>query len=82
VGTCTPCPAVLGHEIRADPKFFFAAEVRGEMENGLGKNLREKTRKAFDSCKLFVIICYFAPRTPPGLRPWTRLGTGEIPCVP
>jgi len=45
-----PAPAVLGHGIRADPKFFWG---EGRRRADSATNLR---RKAFDCCKLSVYI--------------------------
>ena len=80
-------PAVLGHGIRADPKFFGG---RGRWRADLATNLH---RKAFDSCKLSVRpqtstgAPPLAPSSPgPLCRPWLQstpllLNTGVAPYI-
>ena len=76
VGTCPPCPGRGGSWDSCRSKSVFGGRGRGKWRTDPCNN--PPYRKAFDNYKLSVYIWLleaFAPRPPPGLSPWTSLGT-------
>ena len=75
-----PTPAMLGHGICADLEFFWGGGVTENRETDSATNMR---RKAFDSCKLFVLYSFWGlqpltPTRPPYVDSLTR-GTSSWP---